>query len=164
MDLPISKLIVDSRHADAGTSESFEVSLPETSSLPQHAVCYVCDLQVTNTFTTVDTPNNQFYWLENGFIVSGTIMNRITLASQNYDPDSLAEELQAKMNAASVFNPDPNYTVTFDRNKNVMNFSRSGTLDRTFFLVNDDLLRNETFRANPVLKHTTPQMAAFPGP
>ena len=133
MDLPFSKLIVDSRHADAGTSESFEVSLPETVSLPQHAVCYVCDLQLTNTFTTVDSSNNQFYWLENGVVVSGTIMNKITLTSQNYDPEALAEELQAKMNSASVFYPDPNYAVSFDSNKNVMNFSRNGTTDRTFF-------------------------------
>ena len=50
MDLPFTKIIVDSRHADAGTSESFEITLPETLSLPQQAVCYVCDLQVTNTF------------------------------------------------------------------------------------------------------------------
>ena len=152
MDLPFNKIIVDSRHADNGTSESFEVSLPETLSLPQHAVCYVCDLQITNSFTTVDSSNNNFYWLENGFVVSGTIMNKITLDSRNYEPDSLVEELQAKMNAASVFIPDPGYSVTFDHNKNVINFSRSGTADRTFTLVNDDLLRNETFRANTVLK------------
>ena len=151
MDLPFSKIIVDSRHADAGTSESFEVSLPETISLPQHAVCYVCDLQVTNSFTTVDSSNNNFYWLENGFIVSGTIMNKITLTSQNYEPHSLAEELQAKMNAASVLT-DSNYVVSFDSNNNVLNFSRSSTADKTFFLVNDDLLRNEDFRANTVLK------------
>ena len=79
MDLPFNKIIVDSRHADAGTSESFEVSLPETLSLPQHAVCYVCDLQVTNSFPTVDVSINQFYWRENAVSANGTIMNRVTL-------------------------------------------------------------------------------------
>ena len=48
MDLPFCKIIVDSRHADTGTNSSFEISLPETLSLPHDAVAYVCDLQVTN--------------------------------------------------------------------------------------------------------------------
>ena len=50
MDLPFNKIIVDSRHDDSGNSNSFEISLPETISPPHNAVCYVCDLQVTNTF------------------------------------------------------------------------------------------------------------------
>ena len=114
MDLPFSQLIVDSRHADAGTSESLEVSLPETVSLPQHAVCYVCDLPLTNTFTTVYSSNNQVYWLENGVVVSGTIMNKIPPTRQTYDPDALAGELQATMHSVSVFYPDPGYAVSFD--------------------------------------------------
>ena len=56
MDLPFNKIIVDSRHADFGNSNSFEIRLPEAISLPYNAVCYVCDLQVTNTFSSVD-PN-----------------------------------------------------------------------------------------------------------
>ena len=149
MDLPFNKIIVDSRHAYAGTSENFEISLPETISLPQHAVCYVCDLQLTNTFTSVDNSNNQFYWLENGFVVDGTIMNKLTLASQHYDPDSLAEELQAKTNHAIVFYPDPNYLVSFDRTNNVLNFARTSTADKTFFLASDELLK--TRRSGPKL-------------
>ena len=56
MDLPFNKIIVDSRHADSGNSNSFEISLPETVSLPHNDVCYVCDLQVTNTCSSAD-PN-----------------------------------------------------------------------------------------------------------
>ena len=58
MDLPFSKITVDSRHADAGASSSFEISLPETLSLPHNAVAYVCDLQVTNTFATTNKHKN----------------------------------------------------------------------------------------------------------
>ena len=65
MDLPFSKIIVDSRHVDAGTSSSsFEISLPETLSLPHDAVAYVCDLQVTNTFSSTNKNKNTFYWIE----------------------------------------------------------------------------------------------------
>ena len=65
MGLPFNKIIVDSRHAAAGDSSNFQVSLPETLTLPQHAVCYVCDLQITNTFSSTDPSNNTFYWIEN---------------------------------------------------------------------------------------------------
>ena len=50
MDLPFNKMIVDSSHADAGTSESFEVSLPETISLPQHPSAKGVDLDVYPDF------------------------------------------------------------------------------------------------------------------
>ena len=81
-------------------------------------------------------------------------MNRIQLEGpQNYEPDTLAEELQTKMNAASVFQTDSNYVVSFNSNKNVLDFSRSAaTADNTFYLVNDDLLHNVTFQANTVLR------------
>ena len=55
MDLPFNKIIVDSRHATAGTSSSFEISLLEKLSPPHNAVCYVCDLRVSNTFSSVDS-------------------------------------------------------------------------------------------------------------
>ena len=64
VDLPFNKLIVDSRFADAGNSTSFQVSLPETLSLPQNAVAYVCDVQVTNTMSTMDDFSNTFYFIE----------------------------------------------------------------------------------------------------
>ena len=65
MELPFNQIIVDSRHASAGTSNSFEISLPEMLSLPHNAVCYVCDLQVTNNFSSADPNKNTFYFIEN---------------------------------------------------------------------------------------------------
>ena len=96
MDLPFSKIIVDSRHADAGTSSSFEISLPETLSPPHDAVCYVCDLQNTNTFSSVDPSRNTFYWIENGS--SQNVINRIFLSNKSHTPESLASELETALN------------------------------------------------------------------
>ena len=81
MDLPFSKIIVDSRHAAAGTSSSFEVALPETLTLPHNAVCYVCDLQITNTFMNAYENMNTFYWIENE--LSQNVLNRVFLANKN---------------------------------------------------------------------------------
>ena len=112
MDLPFNKIIVDSRHADSGNSNSFETRLPETLSLPHNAVCYVCDLQVTNTFSSADQHKNTFYWIEHE--LSQNVLNRVILANKTYTPDTLATELQNKMNAASILRPSPGYVVTFE--------------------------------------------------
>ena len=64
MDLPFNKIIVDSRHADAGNSNSFEVSLLETSALPHPAVWYMCDLQAANAFPSVNVNGDMFIWAE----------------------------------------------------------------------------------------------------
>ena len=58
MELPFDEIIADSRHASAGTGSRFEISLPETLKLPHNAVAYVCDLQVTNMFSSAD-PNQK---------------------------------------------------------------------------------------------------------
>ena len=112
MDLPFDKIIVDSRHADSGNSNSFEISLPETLSLPHNAVCYVCDLQVTNTFSSADPNKNTSYWIEHE--LSQNVLNRVILANKTYTPDTLATGLQTKMNAASIMQPTPGYVVTFE--------------------------------------------------
>ena len=139
MDLPFNKIIVDSRHADSGNSNSFEISLPETLSLPHNAVCYVCDLQVTNTFSSADPNKNTFYWIENE--LSQNVLNRTILSNKTYTPDTLATELQTKRHESSMFRPTPGYVVTFEEDLGSLKISRPAQADETFVLANDDLLQ-----------------------
>ena len=139
MDLPFSKIIVDSRHADAGTSSSFEISLPETLTLPHDAVAYVCDLQVTNTFSSTNKNKNTFYWIEQG--LGQNSLNRVVLTTKSYTPESLATELQTRMNESSIFRPTPGYVVTFEEDLGALKILRASTADKTFILANDDLLQ-----------------------
>ena len=139
MDLPFNKTIVDSRHAAAGNSSNFQISLPETLTLPQHAVCYVCDLQITNTFSSTDPSKNTFYWIEDE--LGQYVLNRVFLTRKTYTPDTLATELQTRMNETSIFRPTPGYNVTFEEDLGVLKIERTSLLDKTFFLVNDDLLQ-----------------------
>ena len=139
MDLPFSKIIVDSRHADAGTSSSFEISLPETLTLPHDAVAYVCDLQVTNTFSSTNKNKNTFYWIEQE--LGQNSLNRVVLTAKSYTPESLATELQTRMNESSIFRPTPGYVVTFEEDLGALTILRASTADKTFILANDDLLQ-----------------------
>ena len=139
MDLPFSKIIVDSRHADAGTSSSFEISLPETLTLPHDAVAYVCDLQVTDTFSSTNKNKNTFYWIEQG--LGQNSLNRVVLTTKSYTPESLATELQTRMNESSIFRPTPGYVVTFEEDLGALKILRASTADKTFILANDDVLQ-----------------------
>ena len=95
MDLPCNRIIIDSRHAASGNSTSFEVSLPESISLPPHAVCFVSDIQVTHTFSSMSN-RNEFYFIERD--ANGTtLVNRAILdTSKTHSADTLAAELQTK--------------------------------------------------------------------
>ena len=41
-------------------------------------------------------------------------MNRAILTSKSYTPETLASELQTKLNEASIFRPTADYVVVFD--------------------------------------------------
>ena len=157
MDLPFSKIIVDSRHADAGTSSSFEISLPETLTLPHEAVAYVCDLQVTNTFSSTNKNKNTFYWIEQG--LGQTSLNRVVLTTKSYTPESLATELQTRMNESSICRPTPGYVVTFEEDLGALKNLRASTADKTFIFANDDLLQQ--LFSNSVLSKQTMTLTAY---
>ena len=150
MDLPFTKIIIDSRHADAGTSSSFEISLPETLTLPHNSVAYVCDLQVTNTFSSTNKNKNTFYWIEQE--LGQNSLNRVFLPNKSYTPESLATELQNLMNASSIFIPSSNYVVTFQEDLGALKITRASTSDKTFLLATDDLLQQ--LFSNNVLSQT----------
>ena len=126
MDVPYTKIIVDSRHAAAGTSTNFDITLPETLNLPQNAACWGSDVVISNTMPTLGTG-------------SGTLRHNF------YNSNSFAAEIQAKMNQVSLDASAP-YTVTYSEDLGAMVFSRPVVNDRSFFIVNDDLLETTGFQ------------------
>ena len=131
MDLPFNKIIVDSRHAAAGNSSNFQISLPETLTLPQHAVCYVCDLQITNTFSSTDPSKNTFYWIEDE--LGQYVLNRVFLTRETYTPDTLATELQTILNETNIFRPTSGSVVTSEGDLGVFKTERTLLWGKPFF-------------------------------
>ena len=76
------KILVDSRAATTGTSESFQVNLPETLHLSPDIVMYVNSATCTNTFlptgTVVGSQRNAIYFLERqrgaAMILNGAVL------------------------------------------------------------------------------------------
>ena len=71
-----------------------------------------------------------------------------------YNSDSFAAEIQAKMNQASLDASAP-YTVTYSEDFGAMICSRPANNDRSFFIVNDDLLETVGFQ-NAMVRRTGP--------
>ena len=141
------KILVDCRAATTGTSESFQVSLPETLHLNPDIVMYVNSATCTNTFlptgTVVGHQRNAIYFLERQR-GAATILNRAILPERTYDAEELASALQDAMNAVSWISGD--YTCTYNVQKQTISISRP-TSDQSFFMANDDLLSDPAFQA-----------------
>ena len=141
------KLLVDSRAATTGASESFQVSLPETLHLNPDIVMYVNSATCTNSFlptgTVVGAQRNTIYFLERQR-GAAMILNRAILPERTYDAEELAAALQTAMNTASWLSSD--YTCTYNVAKQTISISRP-TTDQSFFIVNDDLLSDPAFQA-----------------
>ena len=141
------KILVDNRAATAGTSESFQVSLPETLHLNPDIVMYVNAATCTNTFlptgTVVGSQRNAVYFLESQG-GAAMVLNRAILPERTYDAEELASALQDAMNAVSWISGD--YTCTYNVQKQTISISRP-TSDQSFFMANDDLLSDPAFQA-----------------
>ena len=141
------KILVDSRAATTGTSESFQVSLPETLHLNPDIVMYANSATCTNTFlptgTVVGAQRNMIYFLERQR-GAAMILNRAILPERTYDAEELASALQTAMNSASRL--AATYTCTYNVAKQTISISRPES-NQSFFIVNDDLLSDPTFQA-----------------
>ena len=68
MELPFSKIVVDSRHAASGDASNFDITLPESLTLPPNAVCYCTGFATTHLFPSMGSGpslrRNAFYFME----------------------------------------------------------------------------------------------------
>ena len=72
---------------------------------------------------------------------SQNVINRIFLSNKSDTPESLASELETKLNESSICQPSPGYNVVFDEDRGSLRSTRTGDATKSFFLVNDDLLQ-----------------------
>ena len=56
MDLPFTKLVVDSRHAASGDASNFDITLPESLTLPPNAVSYTTDMAIAHLLPQLRWP------------------------------------------------------------------------------------------------------------
>ena len=97
MALDIKKVYIDKRSKakDSLSDSDFWVELPRSLNVPDDCVCYIDDMVIPASRSTVDSRNNELYLdirIEEHF----HRYRVVTLPSQNYMGSTLAEALQTE--------------------------------------------------------------------
>ena len=95
------KIYIDSRYRSSGTHSDFTFSLAQSIQVPDDYVCIVNSAQIPNVFQTVNETRNRIYirLINSGNAETNLV---ITLATGQYNGLTLANEIQALLNALSV--------------------------------------------------------------
>jgi hypothetical protein len=97
--MDIKKVYIDTRFktADSKSSSDFYVELPRALNIPDKCVCYIDDIVIPVSWTTVDERNHNLYLYLN---IDGVIDTRIVVFdSGNYTGISFTTAFESKVNA-----------------------------------------------------------------
>ena len=93
MDLQVRKIYIDTRFKrdKYGSNTNFEIDLPQTVECPPNTVCYVDEIVLPNTITTIQAGvNDRLYF---GVVYNTTTKYRsILIPEQNYTLMSFTEK------------------------------------------------------------------------
>ena len=100
--LDIKKVYVDTRFKtpDSKSDSDFFIELPRSLNIPDNVICYLTDVVIPVSWSTIDSRNNTLYmYLERD---GEKFYKKIVLASKNYDGVTFAAALQEAMNTALI--------------------------------------------------------------
>jgi hypothetical protein len=131
--MSLLKLFIDSRHRTAGTSEDFTYQLPGAGFDLPDCICYVDDVQLSNTFYGIQEQRNDRIYIREDVTV-GFVSNPVhrveILPPGQYNAITLASALQTALNAGTIGNV---YTVIFDTHLGKLKVSTSSSTNFAIF-------------------------------
>jgi transposase-like protein len=113
------------------------IELPRSLNIPENCVCYIDDIVIPVSWSTVDGRNNKLYVRMNNFSARQHSCQIITIPTKNYNGLTFAAALETAMNAAIVFGTT--FKVEYDLNDNDIQITQVDNFDRYLFtLISDD--------------------------
>ena len=98
--LDIKKVYIDTRYKteDSNSHSDFFIELPRTLNVPENTICYITDVVIPVSWSTVDIRNNKLYiYLDwNTY----KIYKEITIPVMNYSGPDFAAAVQLGINQA----------------------------------------------------------------
>lgn len=142
--LPVKKIYVDSRFKtpDSVSNSNFKFQLPRTLHMPKNTVFYVENFVCAHAWYSIEEGIN-----DNLYMVINDTTHIIYLKAKNYTGDTLAIEIQSKLNAILA----NTFTVVFDSTKN--NITIAVVNSTTFKMLTDSDLNNVRGSTNDVLQN-----------
>ena len=121
--LDIKKVYIDTRFktAESKSDSDFFIELPRSLNVPDNTICYINDIVIPVSWSTVDARNNKFYMFAD-FVLGTDLYEIIELPAKNYSGPDFVAALEAAINSA--FYPDPmlQFDVAYDANDNLISF------------------------------------------
>ena len=132
----VRKIMIDSRFRKSGTPSDFTFELNRAITLPSKCAGFITDIELMHSWYNVDDHNKFFYFVEyynfhdeqEGPVLYARV-HRIELDEKNYDAQTLAQDLQTRINNELV-NGQQTVTVTYDANSGKLRLVGNRSLDR----------------------------------
>ena len=152
--LEIKKIYVDTRFktADSKSDSDFSIELPRSFNVPADVVCYIQEIVIPISYSTIDSRNNNLYFKFRHNNVFENLM--ITLDSKNYNGTTFTEAMKTKLNAA-VQPYNFNFDITYDYTDNLLTIKLIDTrpnksIPILFEIISDPDLKNGSYNNTPI--------------
>ena len=107
------KIFIDARHRASGNSATFTVNLPEVLDMSHNHRFCIDDICLPRSWYTIGANNSTLYVASQSN--NTTYLVAVFLSQGDYDGNTLATEIQNKLNTGAGFGPNL-FTVSFNRN------------------------------------------------
>ena len=119
MTLPLKKLYIDTRFMtdDSKSTSNFKVQLANTLYFPNNTTFVIDDISIEHSWTTIEKDYNDHLHLTVSNTLGFSQNFDLVLTAKNYTGNSLAAEIQNKLNTiqTNLLDPDANkFSVSFD--------------------------------------------------
>ena len=119
MSIPIKKIYVDTKKKtqDSFSNSRFKWELPETISLPHNTIFYIDDICIPHSWYTIESNMNDRLYVQvsdnnANYLLRGNNCQIVMLTAGHYNLQTLAAEINSKMNAAFYTNQIPAHFST----------------------------------------------------
>ena len=156
--LDIKKVFIDTRFktADSLSDCDFFIELPRSLNIQENTICYITDVVIPVSWSTVDTRNNKFYIYAD--IPGVPVYKIIVMPVKNYTGPDFAAALASAINTA--FHPVLAFSVLYDSNDNIITLNHLPTVEAgiSVYLVSDADLISGKYWSSPLPKESLKSM------
>ena len=155
--LDIEKVYVDTRYKsdDSRSDSDFTIELPRTLNIPENTVCYLTDVVIPVSWSTIDARNNKLYIFID---VNPTtkFYKTITIPSRNYSGPDFCEALGLAINAAMELGLV--IAVSYNKNDNMITINQTNHYEISVDLVSSADLQAGRFWSTSLTKESIHSM------
>jgi hypothetical protein len=151
--LDIKKVYCDTRFKtpDSKSDSDFFIELPRSLNVPDNVICYITDVVIPVSWSTIDARNNLLYmYIERG---EEKIYKKIALAQMNYNGTTFSTALETTLNTALT--SIVSFDVLYDLNDNLISIKQRDNFDVKAVIVSGADLLFGNFWSGPVSKSET---------